>query len=131
MLLVFCFIQYFEPYRLILLIAFAVAAVAIIVAAAIVLSKDTKQIQKRMDSIFLDIMADPKAAAAFKPMIDRIMQAFGGGADEDKSEAASEAISDEMGMAMMKYMPLRGTLSFGGSKEAAQQVEALLKSLNN
>ena len=54
MLLVFCFIQYFEPYRLILLIAFAVAAVAIIVAAAIVLSKDTKQIQKRMDSIFLD-----------------------------------------------------------------------------
>ena len=84
-----------------------------------------------MNSIFLDIMSDPKAAAAFKPMIDQIMQAFGGGSNEEKSEAATEAISDEMGMAMMKYMPLRGTLSFGGSKEAALQVEALLKSLND
>ena len=54
MLLVFCFIQYFEPYRLILLIVFAVAAISIVVAAAVVLSKDSKQIQKRMDSIFLD-----------------------------------------------------------------------------
>ena len=54
LLLVFCFIQFFEPYRMILLIVFAVASAVIVIASAAVLSKDARNTQKRMDSIFQD-----------------------------------------------------------------------------
>ena len=43
---------------------------------------------------------------------------------------AKEAISEEMTMAMMKYMPLRGILSFGGA-DSAGALESLLQQLNS
>lgn len=49
---------------------------------------------------------------------------------EDKSAAAAEAITEEMNLAMMEYMPLRGALSFGGGAITREQIEGLLKELN-
>ena len=80
------------------------------------------------DSIFMDVMADPKAAKAIAPMMTAIMKAFGHG--EEAGEAAQSAISADMNMAMMRYMPLRGMLSFAPDKITDDTMEQLLKTLN-
>ena len=80
-----------------------------------------------MDSIFMDIMADPKAAAAVAPLLEGMRKAFAPGADA--GEAASEAIGEEMGLAMLNYMPLRGVVSFGGAM-TAEQLDALIAAMN-
>ncbi len=79
-----------------------------------------------VNSIFMDLMADPKAREIIKPLL----AARTIGDHEEASDAAQDAISDEMNMAMMNYMPLRAMLSFGGSEETAAMIEALLKALN-
>ena len=65
-----------------------------------------------VNSIFMDLMADPKARAALEPVMKQMSAAFA--PDEGSSEVAGEAISAEMNLAMMRYMPIRGTVSFGG-----------------
>ena len=83
------------------------------------------------DSIFMDILADPHAAAVLKPLLDDIRAAFAPPADEaDRSSAASEAITEEMNLAMLQYMPLRGMLSFGGDANSAQMLEQILNELS-
>lgn len=81
-----------------------------------------------MDSIYMDILADPKAAQVVKPLLDGMMKAFAPGAD-DATDAAKEAVSDAMGMAMVQYMPLRGAMSFGGGM-TQDQMDALLAEMN-
>ncbi|MBD5153368.1 MAG: glycosyl hydrolase [Oscillibacter sp.] len=82
-----------------------------------------------VDSIFMDVMADPKAAKAVGPVLAAIQEAFT--PDEDTGEASQEAVSDEMGMAMMQYMPLRGLLSFVPDKVTDDTMAELLKTLNS
>ena len=82
-----------------------------------------------MDSIFMDILADPKAKAVMMPLIQKTMEIFGNEERDGGSEAAKEAVTEDMAMAMMNYMPLRGVFSFGGGIPA-EQAEALLKQLN-
>ena len=81
------------------------------------------------DSIFMDIMADPKAKAVMMPVIRKTMEIFGGSERENGTDAAKEAVTEDMTMAMMNYMPLRGVFSFGGgiSPETADE---LLKKMN-
>ena len=81
------------------------------------------------DSIFMDIMKDPKAAKAMKPLLDRMTATFRH--EEDETSAASEAISQDMNMAMMNYMPLRGILSFGGENLPEGFLDALIDRLNS
>ena len=76
------------------------------------------------DSIFMDVMRDPKAKAVMKPFIDRMMATF----SPESSEAAGEAITEEMTMAMLQYMPLRGVLSFGGGSD--EMIGEMLKKMN-
>ena len=76
-----------------------------------------------MDSIVLDIMDDPQAAEAMKPLMQAIKDTL---MPEDGSEAASEAITEDMSMAMLKYMPLRGILSFGGGNMELSGFQQLL-----
>ena len=83
-----------------------------------------------LDTIFMDLMADPDAVRVLQPMIGAIKRALTPGS-EDVSEAAAEAITAEMNLAMMNYMPLRGALSFGGGEITAEEIEALLNQLNN
>ncbi len=81
------------------------------------------------DSIFMDIMADPKAAKAIEPMLAGIRKAFAPNAEEN-SEAAEAAVSSDMSMAMLQYMPLRGLLSFSPDTVTDSTMEELLNALN-
>ena len=83
-----------------------------------------------LDTIFMDLMADPAAVEALSPILDAIRKALTPAAD-DRSEAASEAITAEMNLAMMNYMPLRGILAFGGGAVPTETIEAILDKLND
>lgn len=81
-----------------------------------------------MDSIFMDIMADPKAAPVMREFMRRNKGIFGHQEQENWSDAAKEAITADMNTAMINYMPLRGAFSFGNA--SAELAEELLKKLN-
>ena len=81
-----------------------------------------------LDSIFMDVMADPKAAPVMREYMKKTMELFGKEEQGGSSDAAKEAITEEMNMAMMNYMPLRGAFSFGGS--TPEEAEELLNKLN-
>ncbi len=80
------------------------------------------------DSIFMDVMADPKAVKAMGPMLETMKKAFAPNADV--SDTAQEAISADMGLAMMRYMPLRGLVSFSPDKVTDDTLKQLLDALN-
>jgi len=80
------------------------------------------------DTTMGDVMADPRAYEIVRPlMADGI---FGSGEKEKDGGAASEAISDEMNAAMIKYMPLRGAVSFGGNV-SMRDIQKLVDKLNS
>ena len=81
-----------------------------------------------VNSIFMDVMKDPQAAQALKPLVDAISAVFRPNADENSP--AGEAISNEMTMAMMNYLPLRGMLSFSGGQISEEYLTQLLDRLN-
>ena len=93
--------------------------------------ESTVDLPRRYDlnSIFMDIMADPRAKVIVAPFMAKSMGALAPHQDENReTDAAREAITEDMSLAMMNYMPLRGALSFGTVKEA--DVENLLRALN-
>lgn len=79
-----------------------------------------------LDTTFGDLMQDKKAREILAPMMKLDMV---GGQEED-SDVAASAISSEMMEAMMKYMPLRGVLSFSSGKVSLEQLQGLLDQLN-
>mgnify|MGYP002625241227 CR=1 FL=1 len=83
-----------------------------------------------MDTIFMDLMKDEKAKAAFGPLMEQIGKVFGAGSEQEHSDAAQEAITEDMTMALMNYTPLRGLLSFGGDGKTAALIEELIEKLN-
>lgn len=83
-----------------------------------------------MDSIFMDLLADPKATTVLKPLLDSMRSAFEPEQQEETTDAAREAISEEMSLAMLNYMPLRGILSFGGDENMVGFLEQILSQLN-
>lgn len=78
-----------------------------------------------VDTIVMDILEDEEAAEAMKPLIEAIGNTLH--PQHDGNEAAREAISDEMTIAMLKYMPLRGVLSFGGGAIELTGFQGLLE----
>lgn len=78
-----------------------------------------------MDTTFGDLMKDEKAMQIIAPMMQLNI-----GGQQNESDAAAEAISREMMEAMMKYMPIRGILSFAGGKVTLEQLTGLLDQLN-
>lgn len=81
------------------------------------------------DSTVGDILADPEAAAVVKSLFADGDSMLGGGED---GSASSEAISGEMMDAMMRYMPLRGLLSFAADKGVDMaKLQELVDQLNN
>ena len=83
-----------------------------------------------MNSIFMDVMRDPKAAAIFEPFILKMKEMFSPNPQEAVSEAAGEAISEEMSMAMVQYMPLRTAVGFGQGQVDEEMILALLRQMN-
>lgn len=79
-----------------------------------------------MDTTFGDLMMDEKARQILAPMMK--LDLVGG--EKEDSDAAAAAISSEMMQAMMKYMPLRGVLSFRSGEVSLEQLQGLLEQLN-
>ena len=102
-----------------------------IACCAAVQVDSTAEIPRRYDvnSIFMDLMQDPRADTVLKPLLDCIREMFMP-SDEEQSDAAQEAISNEMSLAMVKYMPLRSILSFAGEKADPGLIDQILKALN-
>ena len=80
-----------------------------------------------MNSIFMDIMADPRGREALEPLMAKIGAML---APEEEGSSASEAITSDMSMAMMQYMPLRGIISFGGGGLPDGFLDELLEKIN-
>ncbi len=82
-----------------------------------------------MNSIFMDLLADPRAKSIVKPLVDIIVSTFTP-QDRERSEAAKDAITEEMSEAMLKDMPLRAVLSFGDNGFDAEKLQAIIDELN-
>mgnify|MGYP002624457766 CR=1 FL=1 len=83
------------------------------------------------DSITMDIQKDPRAWAIIGEMLKKGMDIFGDGEEKpEETEAAKEAVSEDMGNAMMAYLPLRGLISFSGGKVNHEVLRALLDQIN-
>ena len=80
------------------------------------------------DTIYLDLMKNEKARRVLAPMMEkkRLLDNENG----SSSEAAAEAITDEMNEAMFLYSPLRAMVSFDQSM-TYDQVQALADEINN
>ena len=83
-----------------------------------------------LDSIFVDLMQNPKAGAVLKPLVDTMLAGFGRAAEGAQSEAAASAITSEMMRAMLQYSPLRAVLSFAKGKITLEQLNGLLDMIN-
>ena len=83
------------------------------------------------DSIMEDIFADPEAA---KLVREHMPASMTGAANpgEAAGDTEAQAISAEMQEAMMRYMPLRGALSFGGGEAGItmDDIQALADKMN-
>lgn len=71
-----------------------------------------------------EILADPRTAELFAPVMERITSGLQGGG----GEAANEAITPEMIAAMTANFPLRALRSFSGVSSA--ELEGLIRTLN-
>ena len=100
--------------------------------SAVVQVETTAQLPRHytMDSIVMDLLADPKAAALIQPMMKSIMSGLNPEGDQG-SDVAREAISEEMNLAMIQYMPLRGALSFCGGAIDPAMIQNMLDYLNS
>ena len=83
-----------------------------------------------MNSVFVDLMADPKARAVLKPIMEESARKFAGDQGQGETDAAKEAVSVEMGEAMMRYMPLRALVSFGADEGTANMLEDVIRRIN-
>ena len=79
-------------------------------------------------TIFGELQAYPELTEIVNTKLMPYLAVFGAGKEEE-TDAASEAISDEMTQAMIRYMPLRSLRSFGNI--SSDQVQALVDELNN
>ncbi len=81
-----------------------------------------------MDTTMGDIMEDPQG----KQYVGDLMKGsvFFSKEPEIEGPTASEAITQEMMLAMMKYMPIRGSISFGNGEINMEDLEKIIDKLN-
>jgi beta-glucosidase len=81
-----------------------------------------------MDSTIGDLMEDPFASQYIGELMKGSLFSSG---DMEESLEEEGAISKEMMMAMMKYMPIRGTISFGNGTVRREDLLKVIDKLNN
>lgn len=79
------------------------------------------------DTTLGDVMKNPKAYEIVKSLFEKSM--FDTDSAEERGEASSEAISDDMNEAMLIYTPLRGPVSFGG-EVSMKDIQKLVDQMN-
>ncbi len=91
----------------------------------------TKMLPFKADrnTTFGQLMANPQAAEAAQEVLGEMMAGYMASSEEEESSVTKEAISDEMNLAMMKYMPIRAMRSFGTTLSDAE-VEGIVEAIN-
>ncbi len=82
------------------------------------------------DSIILDIKKDPRAMAIVSRLLKAGLSELVSDGGTGESDAAKEAISDEMGEAMLDYMPLRTLISFSNGSLNHEILREILAQMN-
>lgn len=82
-----------------------------------------------LNTIFADLMDDPKALAAFQPMLELVKKTMSGAGDVD-ADGSAPTITDEMLEALVAFMPVRNLLSFADGQVKYDELVALLDRLN-
>ena len=90
-------------------------------------STATVPMEVSVNSIFMDLMKNPKAMAVLEPL----MRAANAGTSDSDSDVANEAITADMAEAMMRYSPLRSAVSFSDGKLTYDQLQAIVDQINN
>ena len=83
------------------------------------------------NATFGDLLADEDARKVIEPLLAEYQknnQDTGAGAEE--GSAAADAINAQMVESMMKDMPLRQLVSFGGGAITREQIAGLIAQLN-
>ncbi|HWT73126.1 MAG TPA: glycoside hydrolase family 3 C-terminal domain-containing protein [Mobilitalea sp.] len=80
-----------------------------------------------MDSTIGDLMEDPYAAQ----FIGELMKGSLFSSSEMEQEEGEGALSKEMMLAMIKYMPIRATISFGDGSVSGEDLQKIIDKLNN
>jgi Beta-glucosidase-related glycosidases len=80
-----------------------------------------------MDTIFGDILKNRKAMEILEPFMK--LDFFEEDTEDAEDDTSSEVITQEMKEAMLKYMPIRGLLSFGSGK-TLEEFEEIIDRLN-
>ncbi len=103
-----------------------------IVLAKEIAVESTVQVRQKftVNSIFGDLMQDPRAMAVLQPIISGMLQGMGLGGG-DKPAEDSGPINSEMMQAMIRYMPLRTVASFSGGALTYDQLSAIVEQINN
>ncbi|MGH4052899.1 MAG: glycoside hydrolase family 3 C-terminal domain-containing protein [Clostridium sp.] len=82
-----------------------------------------------VNTTFGDLLEVPEAAQELKLLVN-IANKFMKGMIKVKDEESSDAISDDMGNAMLKYMPIRGILSFGDGSITYDEIIQMIDDAN-
>ena len=77
-------------------------------------------------TILLDLMKHPAMLKVFQNSVLAHRKEDGG----QESEAGSEAVTADMSLAMEKYMPLRGMISFSGGKITHEILAEVIRAMN-
>ncbi|MDL2205496.1 glycoside hydrolase family 3 C-terminal domain-containing protein [Eubacteriales bacterium OttesenSCG-928-N13] len=104
------------------------------------LLEDTVQVQSTVEvpevytvnTPFGDLMANPRAKVILAQMGSNMMGMLGtiGQEEQQVGDAAESAVSKDMLQAMLQYAPLRSAVSFSGGQMNFEQLDELLKVLN-
>lgn len=78
-----------------------------------------------VDSIMIDLMENPKAAAMLSPILDGMKKAMGIGQGNEDS-----AVSDSMMTAMINYLPIRNICGFSGGAVTFEQLQMIIDAIN-
>jgi beta-glucosidase len=82
-----------------------------------------------VNTTFGDLLERPEVEEELKSLLD-IVKAAMEGQTEGKDDEKSDAVSDDMGNAMLKYMPIRGILSFGDGSITYDKLTAMIDDVN-
>ncbi len=77
-----------------------------------------------LNSIFTDLLANPKYAALLQPMLDLFMSSQG------SAEGVDSAVTDDMMQALLGFTPLRSMMSFANGKITYDDLTDLVRRMN-
>lgn len=100
-----------------------------------VVSTTKVKVEYTINSTVGDILKDPEKAKVLDVYLKQMEAMFNqeqeGAAQEGESDAAAEAITDEMKQAMFNAMPIRNFITFGGGHVTFEMIQQVLDQLNS